>query len=122
MPDGRRMSMARFHPAFAGRAAQMRYDYFEGVGKRAAALGVPVVHAVQCGAFASPLPIERVGLWELLRHRRREIGLRLSRRRARVEAEFAGRSAIFAADGRVLACQPADEGVVLAECELSRVL
>lgn len=115
-PDGQRIGMARFHPAFAGRAAQLRYDYYEGVGRRAAALGVPVVHAVQCGAFASPLPAERLSLLRMLRRQPRQLGLRLSRKRARVEGEFAGHSAIFAADGRVLAVQPADEGVVLATC------
>ena len=119
LPDGRRMPMERFHPAFAGRAAQLRRDYYEGVGQRAASLGVPVVHAVQCGAFASPLPAERVGLLEMLRRQPRQLGLRWSHKRARVESEFAGRSAIFAADGRVLAAQPADEGVVLATCHLA---
>lgn len=118
LPDGRRMPMGRFHPAFAGRAAQLRHDYYEGVGRRAAALGVPVVHAVQCGAFASPLPAERVGLLHMLRRQPHQVGLRLSHKHARVEAEFAGRSAIFAADGSVLAVQPHDEGVVLAACAL----
>jgi predicted amidohydrolase len=116
LPDGRRMPMALFHPAFAGREAQMRHDYYGGVGRRAAALRVPLVHAVQCGAFASPLPAERMSLLHMLRQQPRQLGLRLSHKRARVEAEFAGHSAVFDADGRVLAVQPADEGVVLARC------
>jgi N-carbamoylputrescine amidase len=116
LQDGRSMSMGRFNPAFAGRAAQMRYDYYEGVGRRAAALGVPVVHAVQCGTFVSPLPAERMGLLQMLRRHPRQLGMHLRRGVSTVRAAFLGRSAVFAADGSVLAVQPDDEGVVFARC------
>lgn len=118
LPSGRTLSMERFHPAFVGRAEQMRYDYYGGVGRRAAGLGVPIIHAVQCGTFHSPLPIERMGLLHTLLRFPRQLGLRLSHRVASVSAPFLGHSAIFGGDGYTLAVQPEDDGVVIAQVAL----
>jgi predicted amidohydrolase len=117
-PNGRTLSMARFNPAFAGRAAQMRYDYYGGVGNRAAAQQLPIIHAVQCGIFHSPLPAERMGLLHTLFRQPRQLGLRLRRGQARVSAIFLGHSAVFDGAGHALAVQPEDEGVVLAQLDL----
>ena len=115
LPDGRTMHMGQFHPAFAGRAAQMRYDYYGGVGKRAAAMHVPIVHAVQCGMLQSPLPMERVSLLYTLLHPPRQLSVVLGHGRASVSAAFLGHSAVFADDGRTLAAQPDDEGIIMAQ-------
>lgn len=118
LPNGRTLRMDRFHPAFAGRSEQMRDDYYAGVGRRAASLRVPIVHAVQCGTFCSPLPIERMGLLRTILRFPQQLRLRLGPGKASVRAAFLGHSAIFAATGRPLAVQPDDEGVVVSRVTL----
>lgn len=120
LPNGRSLQMERFHPAFAGRADQMRYDYYAGVGRQAANLHVPIVHAVQCGVFRSPLPAERMGLIRMLLRFPRQFRLRLSHGVASVNAAFLGHSAVFDASGHALAVQPDDDGVVAAPVALAK--
>ncbi len=117
-PDGSHTTMSCYYPALARRAAHMHYDYFEGIRQRTAALGVPLVHAVQCGGFRSPLPSDRPGLSALLTRLPQYLMLRLKKGQPVLRTTFLGHSAIFDAQGNVLAVLPTEEGVIVAEVDV----
>lgn len=125
-PDGTRVALPRYHPAFAGRAAQMRFDYFQGIGEHAAALGVPAVHAAQWGRFRSPLPAEQLSTLAMLTRCPEQLASRLQHGRPVLTTQFLGHSAIFDACGCAVAVRPAGEGVVVAEvalrCDMQEVV
>lgn len=112
--DGSTIALTTYNRAFAGRASQMRYDYFEGIGERAAALKAPIVHAVQCGSFRSPLPAERLSVLASLIHCPQRLVLQLKQGLPVLSTHFLGHSAIFDGQGHLLAVQAEGEGVIVA--------
>ena len=114
-PGAQKAYLAQLMPALLRERDALDGLYSAHVAACAAALGVPVVHAVMAGRFVSPLPFPRLSLLGAAWRQPRYWPLARQAALASLRATFYGGSAIYDARGATLAQVEGEEGFALAE-------
>lgn len=117
-PAGRKVYLAELMPALLRQRRALDELYGGYLGQCAAALGVPVVHAVMAGRFVAQLPFPRLSFLAAAAFNPQYWSWTPEAPHASLRATFYGATALYAADGRPLAAAPMDEGLALADLPL----
>ncbi len=114
-PGGQKAYLAQLMPALLRQREALDGLYSTHVAECAAALGVPVAHAVMAGRFVTQLPFPRFSLLSAAWRRPRYWPLARQAHRASLRATFYGGSAIYDGQGISVARVEAEEGVAVAD-------
>jgi predicted amidohydrolase len=117
-PRGRKVYAAQLLPALVQQREVLDELYGAYVGECAAALGVPVVHAVMAGRFVAQLPLPRLSFISLAAFQPRYWAWAAEAPLASLRASFYGATALYDAQGRAVARVEGDEGLALGELDL----
>lgn len=117
-PAARKVYVAELMTTLLRHRRQLDVLYAGYVGQCAAALGVPVVHAVMSGRFVAQLPYPRLSFLAAAAFQPKYWAWANQAHQASLRASFYGSTAIYAADGHALAAAPMDEGLAVADLPL----
>jgi predicted amidohydrolase len=117
-PGAQKVYLAQLMPALLRDREALDGLYSAHLAACAAALGVPVVHAVMAGRFVTQVPFPRFSLLSAAWCRPRYWPLARQAPLASLRATFYGGSAIYDARGATLAQAPGEEGAAFAEVEI----
>jgi predicted amidohydrolase len=120
-PAARKVHLAELDPGLLHRRHALDELYAGYVGQCAAALGVPVVHAVMAGRFVAALPFPRLSFLANAVRRPAYWAWARQAAQATLRATFYGTSAVYDAAGQALATVPTTEaGLALADVRLGQ--
>ncbi len=117
-PAARKVYVAELMTTLLRHRRQLDELYGGYVGQCAAALGVPVVHAVMSGRFVAQLPYPRLSFLAAAAFKPHYWSWAKLAHQASLRASFYGSTAIYAADGHALATAPMDDGLAVADLPL----
>ena len=117
-PRGRKVYAAQLLPALVRERDSLDALYGDYVGQCAAALGVPVIHAVMAGRFVAQLPLARLSFLGFAAFQPRYWSWTAEAHLASLRATFYGTTAIYDSAGTVVSRADSDEGLALADLPL----
>jgi len=119
-PGARKVYLAELMPTLLRNRRQLDELYAGYVGACAAALGVPVVHAVMAGRFVAQLPYPRLSFLAAAAFRPAYWSWVRTAHQASLRATFYGTTAIYDAAGQPVASVVSDEGLAVADLALGQ--